>query len=141
MHIANQKEVMKENLPAARCGVPARALVLALAIATGAGADVIDIKWDANGRFERNVNLAPGKFAEVCGKLPAGLKVRWAFNAGMPLDFNVHYHVDKAVVFPSKLTAVAAAKDVLDTKIDQDYCWMWSNKSASATTITVKLQR
>ena len=142
MHTANQKEGMKEILPAARCGAPARALVLALAaIATGAGADVIDIKWDANGRFERSVNLAPGKFAEVCGKLPAGLKVRWAFDAGMPLDFNVHYHVDNEVVFPSKLTAVAAAKDVLDTKFDQDYCWMWGNKSASATTITVKLQR
>ena len=79
------------------------------AIATGAGADGIDIKWDTNGRFELSVNLAPGKFAEVCGKLPAGLKVRWDVDAGLPLDFNVHYHVGKEVVFPSKLTAVAAA--------------------------------
>ena len=135
---------MNQNQPAVRSGHPARALVLAftaIATATGVGADVIDIQWDANGRFERSVNVAPGKFAEVCGKLPAGLKVRWDFDAGMPLDFNVHYHVGKEVVFPSKLTAVAAAKDVLDTKIDQDYCWMWSNKSASAATITVKLQR
>ena len=98
-------------------------------------------RGDANGRVERSVNVAPGKFAEVCGTLPAGLKVRWDFDAGLPLDFNVHYHVGKEVVFPSKLTAVAAAKDVLDTKIDQDCCWMWSNKSASAATITVKLQR
>ena len=137
---------MKEALPAVPCGHPARPLALALAlaftaIATGAGADVIDIKWDAKGRFERSVNVAPGKFAEICGKLPAGLKVRWDFDAGLPLDFNVHYHVGKEVVFPSKLTAVAAAKDSLDTKIDQDYCWMWSNKSASVATVTVKLQR
>ena len=135
---------MNQTQPAVRSGHPARALALAftaIATATGVGADVIDIQWDANGRFERSVNVAPGKFAEVCGKLPAGLKVRWDFDAGMPLDFNVHYHVGKEVVFPSKLTAVAAAKDVLDTKIDQDYCWMWSNKSASAATIKVKLQR
>ena len=135
---------MKEALPAVPCGHPARPLALALAftaIATGAGADVIDIKWDAKGRFERSVNVAPGKFAEICGKLPAGLKVRWDFDAGLPLDFNVHYHVGKEVVFPSKLTAVAAAKDSLDTKIDQDYCWMWSNKSASTATVKVKLQR
>ena len=118
------------------------ALALALAATgTSALADIVDIAWDANGRFEHTVSVAPAKFAEVCGKLPAALKVRWSFDASAPLDFNVHYHVGKQVVFPSKLAAVAAAKDVLDTKIDQDYCWMWSNKSASAATITVKLQR
>ena len=104
-------------------------------------ADVVDIAWDVNGRFERSLKVAPAKFAEVCGKLPAGLKVRWSFDANAPLDFNVHYHVGKEVVFPSKLTAVAVAKGVLDTKIDQDYCWMWRNKSTSAATGTVKLQR
>ena len=135
-----------EYRPAIRCGHPAPALVVALAaIAAGtwssAWADVVVIAWDGNGRFERSLNVAPAKFAEVCGRLPAGLKVRWDFEAGAPLDFNVHYHVGKEVVFALKLTAVAAARDVLDTKIDQDYCWMWSNKSASPATIMVKLQR
>ena len=133
---------MKQSLPAVRRVRFARALVLLLtALAAGARADVIDIKWDSNGRFERSLNVAPAKFAEVCGKLPAGLKVRWDFEAATPLDFNVHYHVGKEVVFPAKLTAVAAAKDVLDTKVDQDYCWMWSNKSEAAVTIKVTLRR
>jgi len=130
--------------PATRCGRPARALVLALvatATATSAGAGVVDIAWDASGRFEYTGTVAPGKFAEVCGKLPAGLQVRWDFEARAPLDFNVHYHVDKDVVFPSKLSAVAMAKDTLATKIEQDYCWMWSNKSAAAANFTVRLQR
>ena len=61
--------------------------------------------------------------------------------SGTPLDCNVLFHVGKEVVFPSKLTAVSAAKDVLDTKVDQDYCWMWSNRSASSVTVTVRLQR
>ena len=118
------------------------AIVLALA-ATGTdlSADIVDIAWDGNGRFERSVSVAPAKFAEVCGKLPAGLKVRWSFDANTPLDFNVHYHVGKEAVFPSKMAAVASAKDTLDTKIDQDYCWMWSNKSSAPATIMVKLQR
>ena len=51
------------------------------------------------------------------------------------------HHVGKEVVFPSKLTAVVTAKDTLATKIDQDYCWIWSNKTAASTTIRVKLQR
>jgi len=118
------------------------ALVLALtALAPHTLADVVAIAWDAAGRFERSVSVAPGKFAEVCGKLPAGLKIGWNFEATAPLDFNVHYHVGKEVVFPSKLTAVVTAKDTLTAKIDQEYCWMWSNKSAASATIMVKLQR
>ena len=120
----------------------ALALAPALAaIAPGTRAEIVDIAWDADGRFERNVHVAPGKFAEICGKLPAGLKVGWHFEASAALDFNVHYHVGKEVVFPSKLNAVATAKDTLATKIDQDYCWMWSNKTAAVASIMVKLQR
>ena len=59
---------------------------------------------------------------EVCGNLPAGLKVGWNFEASELLDFNVHHHIGKEVVFPSKFTAVVTAKDTLATKIDQDYC-------------------
>ena len=136
---------MKESWPATRRGHPARALVLALvalvALASSAQAEVIDVVWTAGGRFERSVSVAPGKFAEVCGKVPAGAKVRWDFEASAPLDFNVHYHVGKEVVFPSKLVAVSTAKDTLDAKIEQDYCWMWSNKSAAPATVMVKLQR
>lgn len=116
------------------------ALVLVLvAIAPSTLAEIVDIAWDTEGRFERSVSVAPGKFAEVCGKLPAGLKVGWTFEASAPLDFNVHYHVGKEVVFPSKLNAVVTAKDTLATKVDQDYCWMWSNKTAASATL--KLQR
>ena len=113
----------------------------ALAVASTVRADIIDIAWDASGRFERTVTVAPGKFAELCGKLPAGLKVRWDFEANAPLDFNVHYHVGKDVVFPSKMAATRKAKDVLDTQIEQDYCWMWSNKTSAAASLKVELQR
>ena len=109
--------------------------------AMAAQAEIVEIRWASDGRFEHRATIAPAKFVELCGKLPAALKVRWAFEAGAPLDFNIHYHVGKEVVFPSKLKAVAAAQDTLDTKIEQDYCWMWSNKSVLPSTVTVKLQR
>ena len=137
MTTQNQTTTRLSSHPAATA---AWALVLAAA-STGAIAEIVDIAWDASGRFERSVSVAPAKFAEDCGKLPAGLKVRWSFDANTPLDFNVQYHVGKEIVFPSKLVAVASAKDTLDTKIDHDYCWMWSNKSAAPATIRVTLQR
>ena len=131
------------NRPPYRPGlaVSLTAAFAALAAASTVRADIIDIAWDASGRFERTVTVAPGKFAELCGKLPAGFKVRWDFEASEPLDFNVHYHVGKDVVFPSKMAATRKAKDVLDTRIEQDYCGMWSNKTSAAASLKVELQR
>ena len=114
------------------------ALLMALPVTR---ADVVDIKWSGDGRFAHKATVGAGTFAEVCGRLPAGTTVRWDFDASAPLDFNLHYHVGKNVVFPSKLGAVATAKDTLQASIAQDYCWMWSNKSAKPTTLTLSLQR
>ena len=132
---------MKQHLPTTRA-LAAPALALALSAASsGAMAEIIDVVWTAGGRYERTAPVAAGKFIEVCDKLPAGLKVRWKFEASAPLDFNIHYHVGKEVVFPSKLSALVTAQDTLDAKIEQDYCWTWRNKSAMAATVTVRLQR
>lgn len=114
---------------------------VALAAAPASPAEIIDIKWSGEGFFLHKATVAPGKLVELCGKLPAGLKVRWEFNAGLPLDFNVHYHVGKDVMFPVKRSAVSNAKDALHAKTEQDCCWMWSNKSAAPATLSVKLQR
>lgn len=96
---------------------------------------------DSNGRFERSLTVTEAKFTEVCGKLPASLRLHWEFEASAPLDFNVHCHVGKEVAFPAKLKAVAIARDTRETRIEQDCCWMGTNKSAAAAIVTVKLQR
>lgn len=117
-------------------------ILVALSAATlAAQAEIVDIRWSGEGRFEHHATVAPAKFVELCGKLPAGLKVVWGFDAGAPLDFNIHYHVGKDVVYPSKLKAVATGSDTLHTQLDQDYCWMWTNKSQVAARLSVKLQR
>jgi hypothetical protein len=112
-----------------------------IALTTSVQAELVDIQWDGNGRFQHQASIAPGKFAELCGKLTKGSKVRWEFEAHAPLNFNVHYHVGKEVVYPEQRNAVTTAGGALQVKIDQDYCWMWSNKSEAATTLSVKLQR
>lgn len=116
-------------------------LMLMFAAAPATHAEVVEIQWSGDGRFAHSGAVAAGKFLELCGKLPAGLKVSWEFEASAPMDFNVHYHVDKDVIFPAKLSAVAMARDMLTTQIPQDYCWMWTNPSAAAARLSVKLQR
>lgn len=106
---------------------------IALFVAVGvvsshARAEIIALRFDPQGRFEREVQVAPGKFVELCGALPAGAKVQWRYEAAAPLDFNIHYHVGKEVKFPAKAAAQPTAEGVLEADSAQDFCWMWTNK-------------
>ena len=114
---------------------------LLLAATLPAAAELIEIQWSADGRFTHTGSIAAGKFAELCGKLPAGAKVRWEFDVGAPVDFNVHYHVDKRVEYPAKRKAARHGKGTLSAAIPQDYCWMWTNKSKRPTLLSVTLER
>jgi len=115
--------------------------VFSLLAAGGAQAEIAEIRWDAQGRATQSFNVAPGKFAELCGKLNKDQTVRWSFEGAAPLDFNIHYHVGQAVEYPAKAKGVAAQQGELKVALDQDYCWMWSNKGASAVGLSVQLQR
>ena len=112
-----------------------------LLFATTAQAEVVDIAWDASGRFERVLDLAPAKFAEVCGRLTKGQSIAWSFKSGQPLSFNVHYHEGKNVVFPVKKDRTAELDGELEVSVDQDYCWMWENPGGAGTTFTLVLRR
>ncbi len=117
------------------------ALILAVLCSTAARADIIDIAWNEQGRFERRVSVAPGKFAEVCGKLARADSVAWRFDASGPLNFNIHYHEGKDVRYPERRDALAGASGRLQVVLDQDYCWMWTNKSGQAVDLNLLLTR
>ncbi|MEP7303821.1 MAG: hypothetical protein ABI699_20060 [Caldimonas sp.] len=106
-----------------------------------ASAQLVPVAWDAAGRFAHKASLAPGKFVEICEKLPRGTKVDWSFRSSAPLNFNIHYHEGKEVAFATRQDASAGAEGRLDTSSDQDYCWMWTNKYNKATTLDLALKR
>ena len=123
-----------------------RRLLAALAVAVAAmapsaRAELVNIVWDASGRFETETKVAPGKFAEVCGPLAKDQTVAWSFKADRPMNFNVHYHVGKQVVYPAKQDAAAEAKGELDATLAQDYCWMWTNQGDSPAALRLTLRR
>jgi hypothetical protein len=113
----------------------------ALALHGPARADLIDIDWGTKQRFERTMQIAPGRFVELCGKLPAGTVVAWQFESARSLDFNIHYHEGKAVHYPEKRNATARGEGRLDVKIARDYCWMWTNKASRPVALEVRLSR
>jgi len=121
---------------------PSVFLLAALAMTTGPlRAEVVDIDWSSAGRFVHSGAIPAGKFVEVCGKLPAGLRIQWEFETGSAVDFNVHYHAGGAKVSASNLSAVTRARQVFEVTSEQDYCWTWTNKAGSHTLLTVTLQR
>lgn len=110
-------------------------------LALPAAAEIVELHWDKAGRFEHAATVPAGKFVELCGKLPAGQAVQWQYRGAAPLDFNIHYHVGKEVTYPAKLKATASARDTLHAAVEQDYCWMWSNKGDAPVKLTASLQR
>ncbi len=115
-------------------------LMLGTLLASVAHAQVVDVAWDAQGRFAYEGRVEAGKFAEVCGKVRRGQAIVWRYTAGKPMDFNIHYHLGKTVVYPARQTA-AAARGKLRITSDEDHCWMWTSKSEAPVALSLSLQR
>jgi hypothetical protein len=103
-------------------------------------AEVISFKLEANPSFKTQANIQPGKFSEVCGKLKKGNSIRWQFDSSAPLEFNIHYHEGKNVIFPYKMSAIKSGEEELLISLDQDYCWMWTNKSKEEVKLEMSLR-
>ena len=116
------------------------ALLLVLAVPLAASADIVEIKW-VDGTFSHKASVAPKKFLEVCGKQKMGESVAWQFKGSAATDFNIHYHVGKDVNYPENRKGVASAEGLLVASLDQDYCWMWSNRSMQPIDIGVDLKQ
>lgn len=113
----------------------------ALLATTPARAELINIEWDGQGSFQRTLQVAPGKFAEVCGKLSQGQTIGWSFMSPTALNFNVHFHEGKKVVYPERKNEVTQLSGELKVPMDQDYCWMWSNKGPENVSLTLQLKK
>lgn len=119
-------------------------MLLGLAVAGGAAhaaAQVVDIAFDADGRFTHTATLAPKELLEVCGKLPKGSRLHWSFEADAPLPFNIHVHQGKEVIYPARLEQAEKAQGLQTFDAEPAHCWMWTNKTTADVAIRLSLQR
>ncbi|HET9576371.1 MAG TPA: hypothetical protein VFP44_01000 [Usitatibacter sp.] len=79
-----------------------------------------------------DVTLEPQKVAEHCEKLPAGEKRRYSWKSSGPVDFNVHYHQADEVFYPVKRDGMRGDGGTFTAKTEQEYCWMWTARKATA---------
>ena len=115
-------------------------LLLTVLMPVAASAEIAEIKW-ADGVYTHKASIAPKKFLEVCGKQKKGEAVNWTFNGTAPTDFNIHYHVGKDVSYPENRKGVASAEGSLVAPLDQDFCWMWTNRAAQPLDLELKLKQ
>lgn len=117
------------------------AFLPAVVLAAPANAELINVKWDFQSAYERTAQVETGKFVEVCTQLTLGQTVAWSFKSQSALNFNIHYHEGQKVIFPEKRDAVTELRGELKVPLDQDYCWMWSNKLGTVATLSVRMRK
>lgn len=81
----------------------------------------------------------PAEFVELCTTLKTGRMLTWQFEADAPVAFHTHFHVDGDVRAPENMSAITAAQGRLTPKGDNDYCWLWSNRSAVPVAIRMRI--
>jgi len=84
--------------------------------------------------------VKPKGFAEECFALPAGASVGYAFEATGPVDFNIHFHRGSAVEYPVKVDQARQAEDRFTAASAEEYCLMWTNRTAQPVTISGALR-
>ncbi len=108
---------------------------------TIARAELIEIKWSESGKFDYRAPIAARKFVEICGALNKDQSIAWSFKAEQPVNFNIHFHVGEEVTYPAKVEGAGSAAGQLKPASNQDYCWMWSNKTDKPLELMLTLQR
>lgn len=112
-----------------------------LSPATVLAAALVEIAFDADGRFDHEGRIAPGKFLEVCAPMPPGQGLHWSFRSDALVDFNIHYHVGGKVESPVRRTGVEAMDGDFVAPSGQDYCWMWKNTGVREAIVGARFQR
>ena len=105
--------------------------------AIDARAELVDIRWDSAGLFETTIQVAPGKFSEVCGQLAKDQSVaQKAFNSnfrGQLMKSLNTFVATAALIGASVFTVVAVAQS---TPAPAPIGEMKMNKPAAAGEMT-----
>jgi hypothetical protein len=105
------------------------AAVLAAIAADAAAGDAFRLKIDA------------GKFDEHCLKIDAGRTIAYRFEADGAVDFNIHHHRGKDVLYPVKRAAARRIDATFRAESTDEYCLMWENRGAFAVTVDGRVER
>lgn len=121
---------------------PTLQCLTALALMLGAGVtQAEDVRWDAQGAASLVFTIASQSEHEACSRLASGERVVWAFVAQGPVDFTLRDARTRQVVGGATRSAVREARDALDVPRAQRVCWVWVNRGAADTQVSLQLRK
>jgi hypothetical protein len=80
------------------------------------------------------LDLKPGKVHEECLTVAKGQTVDFEWSTTQPVDFNIHFHRGDEVSYPVKADNAKQKKGRFSPGSREDFCWMWTAKSATRLT-------
>ena len=90
--------------------------------------------------LEREVSIEAGKMEEPCFALAMVDRLEYEFSSSEALDFNLHYHEDKAIFFPVEKKNLRGHQGVFVSTGSRQYCLMWTNRGESPVTLRYRYQ-
>jgi len=88
--------------------------------------------------FTVNMHGAVNAMSERCDVFEYGGAVSFSFSSPYPLDFNVHHHGELTTSFPVKLSDQTTYQGVFIAEPNEEYCFMWQNKTSKDAKWTVE---
>ena len=124
--------------PEITAGVFARKLAGVL----GCFACVVSAAWSHEADDSRAGSLAEtidaGDVHELCLVLNRDQSLDYTFTATQPLAFNIHYHAGNEVFYPVAEHRAAVGEAVFVAESEQEYCLMWTNRTAGQVTLAAE---
>ena len=114
-------------------------MITRLALVLGLVPAVAGATTAAPGPFRLDV---PARgFDEHCVQLAEGERVRYRYSATADVDFNIHYHRGRDVLYPVKTAASRSADAVFTAPHADTYCLMWERRGEGAARIEGAVER
>lgn len=95
----------------------------------------------ADGSGPYAFTLAGKAFDERCLDLAAGESIRYRFRASAPVDFNIHHHRGKDVLYPVRRRAVRDADATFRADAADTYCLMWEFDGGGSVAVDGVVER
>ena len=71
--------------------------------------------------------IKPGGILEECRIVSPNQELVYSFQAAMPVDFNLHYHHEKKVLYPVSKKRIFDLEGTFSPEEKYNYCLMWTN--------------
>ena len=93
--------------------------------------------------FNESVQIVPGDSYEECVELVPNQRMHYSFTSSKNVNFNVHYHTAKSILYPVNEKNITSWDDSISpddfefySKDQEFFCLMWDNLNSESVKVT-----